>query len=325
MKSFSVSGWMLVMVLCAGVNAARADGSGPARPAARATAVDGPRRRRGVVVRPLPIGPGDVFDLQPLRPPGTPARQDHRRAGRQPHLSPGHQPPCRRPDHRRVARPDRTYFRRQLQDAARAHRARGTAQQKILHRGQGGRERRLRDGPPDHARRSPRQRARPGNGAGRKPQRRSRRPVPLVPGPARAAAEGRFRGAFPQRRPEPERPHRTRRLYLRRAGARGGHQRFRAGGAPRACRRTARISGWRRPSRRAAATPRPAYREKVLIVRGAVTHPQSIVVNTNDVLKGKVAGCRTAAQRHPLRQRAALEVRGRTCGHGHRGLHPGAP
>ena len=32
-----------------------------------------------------------------------------------------------------------------------------------------------------------------------------------------------------------------------------------------------------------------AYREKVLIVRGAVTHPQAIVINTNDVLKGKVA------------------------------------
>ena len=32
-----------------------------------------------------------------------------------------------------------------------------------------------------------------------------------------------------------------------------------------------------------------AYREKVLVVRGAVTHPQTIVVNTNDVLKGRVA------------------------------------
>ncbi len=32
-----------------------------------------------------------------------------------------------------------------------------------------------------------------------------------------------------------------------------------------------------------------AYREKVLIVRGAIAHPQTIVVNTNDVLKGKAA------------------------------------
>lgn len=61
MKSLSVSGWMLVMVLCAGVNAARADGSGPARPAARATAVDGPTAGAASWCDHYRIGPGDVF------------------------------------------------------------------------------------------------------------------------------------------------------------------------------------------------------------------------------------------------------------------------
>jgi protein involved in polysaccharide export with SLBB domain len=30
-----------------------------------------------------------------------------------------------------------------------------------------------------------------------------------------------------------------------------------------------------------------AYREKVLVVRGSLTHPQLFVVNTNDILKGR--------------------------------------
>ena len=32
---------------------------------------------------------------------------------------------------------------------------------------------------------------------------------------------------------------------------------------------------------------RTAWREKVLVVRGSLTHPETFVVNTNEILKGK--------------------------------------